>query len=155
MYCHICLENYNTINRIPKNLNCGHTFCDRCLKKIGGGNSYDIECPKCRQKSRNNLPICYAIYDQLLLDSKADIDEPCIIHPYERLQFYCNTDGKYICSLCLCYLHQSHNISSLKDKIQADDNIKSLNKWKDYFTYKREEYSSKHSKLLALLKELE
>jgi len=41
------------------------------------GNGFEIECPKCRQKSRNNLPICYAIYDNLLLESKSDLDEPC------------------------------------------------------------------------------
>ena len=75
MYCQICLEGYNTANRIPKNLSCGHTFCDRCLKKLGNG--FEIECPKCRQKSKNNLPICYAMSDHLLLENKADIDEPC------------------------------------------------------------------------------
>jgi hypothetical protein len=75
MNCQICLEGYNTANRIPKNLSCGHTFCDRCLKKVGTG--IEIECPKCRQKSKNNLSICYAIYDHLLLEHKADIDECC------------------------------------------------------------------------------
>ncbi len=35
MYCQICLEAYNIANRLPKNLACGHTFCDKCLKKIG------------------------------------------------------------------------------------------------------------------------
>jgi hypothetical protein len=35
MYCQICLEAYNIANRLPKNLSCGHTFCDKCLKKIG------------------------------------------------------------------------------------------------------------------------
>lgn len=82
MYCQICLEAYNIANRLPKNLGCGHTFCDKCLKKIGllyliKGNGYEIECPKCRKKSRNNLPICYAIYDNLLIESKSDLDEPC------------------------------------------------------------------------------
>jgi hypothetical protein len=75
MNCQICLEAYNIANRLPKNLSCGHTFCDRCLKKIGS--SYDIECPKCRKKSKNNLPICYAIYEYLLLENKADLDECC------------------------------------------------------------------------------
>ena len=75
MYCQICLDKYNIYNRIPKNLNCGHTFCDKCLRKIG--DSYEIECPKCRQKSTNNLPICYAIYDKLLLDDKSDPDKSC------------------------------------------------------------------------------
>ena len=35
MNCQICLEKYNIFNRIPKNLKCGHTFCERCLKKLG------------------------------------------------------------------------------------------------------------------------
>lgn len=50
MYCQICLEAYNIANRLPKNLSCGHTFCDKCLKKIG-----IIEINK-RKRNRNRVP---------------------------------------------------------------------------------------------------
>lgn len=85
MQCQICLENYNIANRIPRNLNCGHTYCDRCLKKIG--TSYEIECPKCRKRSKNNLPICYAIYDKLLIENMADSDDNCKVKKFNQLLF--------------------------------------------------------------------
>jgi hypothetical protein len=153
MNCQICLERYNTANRIPKNLSCGHTFCDRCLKKLAAG--YEIECPKCRQKSKNNLPICYPIYDYLILENKADIDEPCSLHEYEKLQFYCNKDKTNICALCLSSLHQGHFVSSIKDKILADENEQVLSKWNNYFMLKKEDFYNKKEKLNQIMKEFE
>lgn len=153
MFCNICLESYNIVNRIPRNLSCGHSFCDKCLKKVSNG--YEIECPKCRQKSKNNLPICYAIYDHLLLESNADIDESCKIHEYEKLQFYCNKDKIFICAFCLSSLHQGHFVSSVKDKIIADENVTIMNKWSSYFFTKKEEYNLKKDRLNKVLKELD
>lgn len=153
MNCQICMESYNIANRIPKNLNCGHTFCDRCLRKIASG--YDIECPKCRQKSKNNLPICYAIYDYLLLENRADLDEACKDHEYERLQFFCNRDNEKICALCLTTTHKNHIVTSIIDKIVADENEQVLTIWKDYFLFKKEEFSSRKEKLLQIMKRIE
>ena len=75
MQCQICLESYNIANRIPRNLNCGHTYCDKCLKKIGNG--YENECPKCRKRSKNNLPIFHAINEKLILENISDSDNNC------------------------------------------------------------------------------
>ena len=80
MYCQICIEPYNIANRIPKNLFCGHSYCDKCLKKVNISFGSEIECPKCRQKSKNNLPTCYEIYNLLLQDYLSDIDEPCKVN---------------------------------------------------------------------------
>ena len=32
--CAICMEKYNTTNKIPRILTCGHTFCSSCLEII-------------------------------------------------------------------------------------------------------------------------
>lgn len=41
MECKICFETYNEVDRMPKMItNCGHTFCNICLKKI-------TKCPTC------------------------------------------------------------------------------------------------------------
>jgi hypothetical protein len=153
MNCHICMEPYNIANRLPKNLSCGHTFCDRCLRKLATG--YDIECPKCRQKSKNNLPICYAIYDFLVLENKADLDEACKVHDYERLQFFCNKDGIKICALCLATSHKGHIVTSIVDKIIADENEQILSKWKDYFLFKKDEFTKRRDLLINLMKKLD
>src|SRR5690242_11807114 len=32
--CNICLEKYDSKEKIPRLLKCGHTFCTKCLKEI-------------------------------------------------------------------------------------------------------------------------
>ncbi len=32
--CSICLEKYNSKEKIPRILKCGHTFCTICLKEL-------------------------------------------------------------------------------------------------------------------------
>ena len=42
--CSVCLE--SLINKHPRLLSCGHTFCTPCLQQLPGGNT--VNCPKCR-----------------------------------------------------------------------------------------------------------
>ncbi|XP_026289360.1 uncharacterized protein LOC113214267 [Frankliniella occidentalis] len=44
MECHICLEEFNQVERVPKIASCGHTVCLRCLEQ-----SDRRECPTCRR----------------------------------------------------------------------------------------------------------
>ena len=44
--CPICMERYSPRERIPKVLQCGHTFCNICLENLGAHQR--IECPKCK-----------------------------------------------------------------------------------------------------------
>ncbi|XP_052132037.1 E3 ubiquitin-protein ligase SH3RF1-like, partial [Frankliniella occidentalis] len=44
MECHICDEEFNQVERLPKNLPCAHTFCLRCLQRLDRR-----ECPTCRR----------------------------------------------------------------------------------------------------------
>ena len=48
--CSVCLE--SLINKQPRLLSCGHTFCTPCLQKLSGRNR--VNCPKCR--STTQLP---------------------------------------------------------------------------------------------------
>ena len=45
--CSICFEKYNTKEKLPRILTCGHTFCTSCLFKIKEKNQPDnlIKCP--------------------------------------------------------------------------------------------------------------
>jgi hypothetical protein len=123
------------------------------MKKIG--ESYEIECPKCRQRSINNLPICYAIYDKILLDDKSDIDMSCEIHEYEKLNFYCNDDKVMLCPICLVQNHRDHDVGLLKDKYIANEYIDRLNKWKEYLIMKNDEFNFQKNLLQNCIKECE
>ena len=46
--CSVCLE--SLINKQPRLLSCGHTFCTPCLQQLPGGNT--INCPKCRSPTQ-------------------------------------------------------------------------------------------------------
>ena len=46
--CSVCLE--SLINKQPRLLSCGHTFCTPCLQQLSGGNT--LNCPKCRSPTR-------------------------------------------------------------------------------------------------------
>ena len=48
--CSVCLE--SLINKQPRLLSCGHTFCTPCLQQLSAGNT--VNCPKCR--SPTHLP---------------------------------------------------------------------------------------------------
>ena len=49
MECPMCYELYDDTERIPRNLNCGHTYCESCLIKTVLVKKR-IECPTCRTK---------------------------------------------------------------------------------------------------------
>ena len=46
--CSVCLE--SLINKQPRLLSCGHTFCTLCLQQLCGGNT--VNCPKCRSPTQ-------------------------------------------------------------------------------------------------------
>ena len=46
--CSVCLE--SLINKQPRLLSCGHTFCTPCLQQLSEGNT--VNCPKCRSTTR-------------------------------------------------------------------------------------------------------
>ena len=46
--CSVCLE--SLINKQPRLLSCGHTFCTPCLQQLSPGNT--VNCPKCRSPTR-------------------------------------------------------------------------------------------------------
>ncbi len=44
--CNICLEKYDSKDKIPRILKCGHTFCTKCLKEFTKvNNSLELNFP--------------------------------------------------------------------------------------------------------------
>ena len=121
MKCKICEKSFDTDFRIPRNLNCGHTFCDQCLKQYQKGD--EIECPKCTKKSHCKLPICYAIFDLIYSEENLKKVECCTIHPLEKLQFKCQVDNETICATCLLNKHNGHIVISLKGQSIGKNNL--------------------------------
>ena len=46
--CSVCLE--SLINKYPRLLHCGHTFCTPCLQQLVTGGT--VSCPKCRKSTK-------------------------------------------------------------------------------------------------------
>jgi hypothetical protein len=115
MKCKLCDENFNTHYRIPRNLNCGHCFCEQCLKIYQkSGESIYIVCPNCSQISPNNLPICYAIYELIDGEDYYSKNAFCSIHLMESIEFFCKDDNSFICVKCAVTDHQNHNFYSTR-----------------------------------------
>lgn len=45
--CPICFDQYNSQDKIPRILQCGHTFCQNCLMDLRTSNI--LTCPTCRK----------------------------------------------------------------------------------------------------------
>ena len=52
--CSICNKNYDFDKRLPKKLNCSHTFCLNCLKERKKEKK-DFDCPSCNAKIEEKL----------------------------------------------------------------------------------------------------
>jgi len=138
MKCKICEEKFDTIYRIPRNLICGHTFCEQCLKIYT--KNEEIYCPKCMKISNTqNLPICYAIYEMLEYDNNHKKNDVCYHHSVEKNQFFCKDDNVNICLMCYLNEHRDHKVVSLKEnnfveetKKEFEIKIKNLKEKGDY-----------------------
>ncbi|KAM9440520.1 RING finger protein 224 [Clarias gariepinus] len=51
--CIICYSAYNLVERLPRKLYCGHTFCQDCLRRLDTviNEQLWIPCPQCRQNT--------------------------------------------------------------------------------------------------------
>jgi len=112
MKCKLCQENFDIKYKIPRNLLCGHCFCEQCLKQLSVNE--EVECPKCQKTSQGKLPICYAIFDIIYTEEYSG-KVYCQIHPVEKLQFFCNEEKQVICSICLLTNHNGHKTNSIRD----------------------------------------
>ena len=61
MECPSCFDFFNEQERVPRNLQCGHTFCEKCLIVLE--TSRKFSCPICRKQnppySAQHLPKNY------------------------------------------------------------------------------------------------
>ncbi|XP_034240397.1 uncharacterized protein LOC117644856 isoform X2 [Thrips palmi] len=101
MECHVCLEPFDSTERRPKVLPCGHSFCFRCLQGL------EIrKCPldnKRFQSLPSNLPDNYSLIQFKPVDTTS-------------LQFWCQSCQKTATQECV----ENHSVCSLK-KVRAEE----------------------------------
>jgi hypothetical protein len=146
MKCKLCDEKFDTRYRIPRNLTCGHCFCEQCLKIYE--NDSAINCPRCGKSSPVKVPICYALYELIDNDNESKKTDYCGLHPMEKALYNCTTCDKSVCSHCFISTHIGHDIVSIKDK-SIQNEVK-----KDYL-YLYESLKAKYNMLKDYKNELE
>ncbi|XP_026284391.2 uncharacterized protein LOC113210553 [Frankliniella occidentalis] len=111
--CPLCFEQFDMQDRLPKLMNCGHTYCLDCLTrhvKMSGGAK---TCPKCRQVFseapfflKNNFHICETLSD---LEARARAPGACSPSapemPAVSLRFFCTRCNRDANDSCLMKMH--------------------------------------------------
>ncbi|XP_069671468.1 uncharacterized protein [Periplaneta americana] len=126
--CGVCLERFNEDERKPKFLQCYHTFCVHCLRRLqqkrkpedGGG--LEFLCPSCRKVTRVGKKGVAALQDNFYLlplsagDEVYLSDDEVIDIPASRpVQVWCST-CKTAAGLG-CSAHDTCSIEDLREQM--------------------------------------
>ncbi|XP_072036174.1 uncharacterized protein [Amphiura filiformis] len=152
--CPLCLELFVDPNT-PKQLDCPHVYCQKCLTEMVKGDVCVITCPECRMETR--VPVSEggvsALRTSLRLRNLAEnhrkqTEKPsttetghtkskvptCPAHDDEKLHFYCVTCKVLVCQACVLLEHDksTHEIKGVKaiytEKLQQmKDRIQNAN----------------------------
>ena len=70
--CTICMEKYNSNNKIPRILSCGHTYCTQCLEKIASTElrNKGINCPLDKTLGHPNKNVKEIPINRLIIEKK-------------------------------------------------------------------------------------
>ena len=120
MECPSCYEYFDGEARIPRNLNCGHTFCEVCLVKIEQQRL--TFCPLCKTSltkpfkpkklPKNYLALEFANKHQEMMKNS----NFCSQHPKELMRHFCITCCKLICMECIVD-HSGHEFVRKEESI--------------------------------------
>ncbi|XP_018018699.1 E3 ubiquitin-protein ligase TRIM39 [Hyalella azteca] len=128
MECEVCDEAFNSDNRKPLCLTCGHTFCYSCIARLLNV-SAPKNCPKCRKKILqriNQVPVVYALIPSENKVGQSDVrsqsEAPCTQHK-KALDYLCMDCMELTCFRCIGGTHAAHRIESLDDLLQEDEAV--------------------------------
>ncbi|XP_004642029.1 E3 ubiquitin-protein ligase TRIM68 [Octodon degus] len=105
--CPICM----TFLRDPMSVDCGHTFCNRCLSRLWEvpreSQNYDYTCPLCcapvqPENLRPNWQLASVVEKVRLLKlclGKEPKGDMCELHG-KQVQAFCKEDGLMVCEAC-------------------------------------------------------
>ena len=115
--CEICMQSFDSLERIPMNLKCGHSFCKECISKLINDN---LPCALCKKKieykSISEVPVSFTILEYCT-DNPANEDSAsnifnlqfnpkfsagsCIDHGGFPLDKWCCLCKKWVCITCI------------------------------------------------------
>ena len=118
--CQICGNRFNVGERLPRILvNCGHTFCTRCLASIH--KSGKVRCTVCNKLMKNletieRLPLNIDILHELVesdpilatitfAENEEDEDKLCELHQERIKHFFCSNHRTIFCRECITVDH--------------------------------------------------
>lgn len=138
--CSVCYNHFKSdeVQFVPRNLNCGHTYCTGCLNKLAfqARNPGTICCPTCKTEttlfprtfeSVRNLPKNFGVLE--ILEGKEEVQTNGIQKEKEKnkylcpehdeaLKVYCYTDNCLICIYCQVYgKHAGHDCKLATDVV--------------------------------------
>lgn len=129
MECPSCYDYFDGETRIPRNLCCGHTFCEVCLIKIEQQRL--TFCPLCKtglQKPfkakklpKNYLALEFANKHQEMMKSS----NFCSQHPKELMRHFCITCISLICVECIVD-HSGHEFVRKEESSKSSPIITKL-----------------------------
>ncbi|XP_040114507.1 tripartite motif-containing protein 5-like isoform X2 [Oryx dammah] len=121
--CPVCLE----LLTEPLSLDCGHTFCQACITANNKESTIAQEgkksCPVCRvsfepgnlRPNRHVASIVQRLRE-VKVSPEVEQERKVCAHHGEKLQLFCEQDGKVICWLCeRSQEHRGHNIFLMEE----------------------------------------
>lgn len=138
--CMVCREKFGKQDRIPKFLQCNHTFCLPCLRNVyihaDDGGLYTQEknylrCPTCRKETHlsqatvESLPTDHRVIQMMDFVSAQQTDvrfkSQCNKHDNQPVNFYCKKCMLPICRDCTMLDHRErdgHTVTDLKTELE-------------------------------------
>ena len=152
--CSVCLE--SLINKQPRLLSCGHTFCTPCLQQLSGGNT--VNYPKCRSPTRIPPGGMPALAKNTDISKMREREQELSARNEHFCQMCRKRDAKieYICTSCpkrlickACYNKhkripalKAHNVLPIEETLpvkQTHENCKKHGELLEYFCPQCEE----------------
>ena len=116
--CSICLEFYDSSDKKPRILSCGHSFCESCLIQLE-----NQCCSTCRTEIDLDepLPVNYGLMglsENVKKDNNDDEKDICRDHNLPK-NCECSTHGTMICAACGMVAHKQCETKFIGEKLST------------------------------------
>jgi len=106
--CPICFLPFEIEENLPVSVNCGHTFCSVCLKKID-------KCAICQMKFLERQTFSKSILILSFLRSNSKVKK-CAFH-HKTFEGFCLEKKKFVCFDCLVDKQKIISMKDLEEKV--------------------------------------